>query len=315
MNILFLVLLRYVLGDYESNNTLVFNVYHVESDVYKIMFSCSLNADSPYYVPWYSMDTGEYTRYTYEIDYSAMGNFIVGDTYRFSLSYAKNNGLVGLDIRDVVIKGSNSEVGKGTDEIKQELDKGFGELKVEFQQSTDKILQEQQKTQESIDKQTEAVKENTETNKNIFQKIGDIFNILNPFSENFFAYKLIELLLNALKSLFIPSDQFFSNYFSELNEWFSDRFGFLYYPFELFFNLCDRFLSINFNEPIINIPEIKEPFTNVTMIHATQYNFSSLLEQNSLKIVHDIYLIVVDAVVFIGLVLLLYKKYEGVMTK
>lgn len=100
-----------------------------------------------------------------------------------------------------------------TDKIQDDINKGFGELKVEFQENTNKIIESNNKTQE-------ALKENNETNKNIFQKIGDIFNILNPFSENFFAYKLIELLLNALKSLFIPSDNFFNNWLADLNEYF-----------------------------------------------------------------------------------------------
>lgn len=272
------------------------------------MFSTELNISSSHYVPMYSLDTGEYTKYRYGIFYSEMGNFIVGDTYRFVLTYSQSNGLVGLDTREVVIKGKSTEIGKETDEIKKEINSGFGELKVEFQESTDKIIESNNKTQETI-------KEQTETSKNIFQKIGDILNILNPFSENFFAYKLVDLFLNMLKSLFIPSDSFFSNYFSELNDWFSDRFGFLYYPLELFFDLCNRFLSINFNEPVINIPEIREPFTNTVFISATQFNFNTLLEQNSLKTVHDIYLVVVDAIIYIGLVILLYNKYEEVMTK
>lgn len=167
----------------------------------------------------------------------------------------------------------------------------------------------------SINDQTQAIKENTETSKGIFAQIGELLSYINPFSENFFVYKLIELLIEAIKGLFIPSNDFFSTYFDELSKWFSDRLGFLYYPIELFFDLCDRFLNINFNDPIINIPDIKAPFTDTTLISATTFNFNSLLEQSSLKTAHNIYLILVDAVVYIGLVMLLYKKYEEVMTK
>lgn len=167
----------------------------------------------------------------------------------------------------------------------------------------------------AINNQTNAIKEQTEVNKNIFEKIGEMLSYINPFSENFFVYKLIELLIEMLKGLFIPSDEFFSSYFSDLNNWFSDRFGFLYYPLELFFDLADRFLHINFSEPIIDIPDIYEPTTNTILIHATKYNFNSLLEQNSFKTAHDIYLIIVDAIIYVGLVILLYNKYEEVMTK
>lgn len=167
----------------------------------------------------------------------------------------------------------------------------------------------------AINNQTNAIKEQTEVNKNIFEKIGEMLSYINPFSENFFVYKLIELLIEMLKGMFIPSNEFFENYFSELNNWFSDRFGFLYYPLDLFFDLTDRFLHINFSEPIIDIPDIYEPTTNNIFIHATKFNFNTLLEQNSLKTVHDIYLIIVDAIIYVGLVILLYNKYEEVMTK
>ena len=194
-------------------------------------------------------------------------------------------------------------------------DNDFSDLKDSFSDSADKIVESNKELQGSIDKQTEAIEEGNKTNKNIFERIGDILSFLNPFSENFFAYKLVELLMNGLKSLFIPEDNFFSNYFNELNDWFSERLGFLYYPFELLFDLLDRFMNINFSEPIINIPEIKEPFTNVALIKPINFNFNSLLENETLMIVHDIYFIIVDAVIYVGLVILLYKKYEEVINK
>lgn len=42
--------------------------------------------------------------------------------------------------------------------------------------------------------------------KGFFEAIGNILSYLNPFSENFFGYKIIELLKDALKFLFIPSE-------------------------------------------------------------------------------------------------------------
>lgn len=41
----------------------------------------------------------------------------------------------------------------------------------------------------------------------IFSTLGNILSYLNPFSENFFVYKLIELLGDLLKALFIPSEE------------------------------------------------------------------------------------------------------------
>lgn len=46
---------------------------------------------------------------------------------------------------------------------------------------------------------------------NIGNGILTIIDYLNPLSENFFVYKLIELLGDLLKWLFIPKDDYFSN--------------------------------------------------------------------------------------------------------
>ncbi len=110
----------------------------------------------------------------------------------------------------------------------------------------------------------------------------------------------------------MPSDEFLSNFFDELFNWFCDRLGFLSYPLELFVNILNKILNINFEEPIINIPEIREPFTNEVFIHATSFNFYSLLTNDTLKTVHDIYLILVDAVIIFALVNLAKNKFEEV---
>jgi len=151
--------------------------------------------------------------------------------------------------------------------------------------------------------------------KQLWEFLTNIISYLNPFSEDFFAYQLINILLDGLNGLFVPKYNYFSDYFNELNNWFSERLGFLYYPLELLFDLLDRMLNINFKDPIINIPDIKEPTTNITLIKATSFNFNSLLDNSVFSNVHNIYLLIVDAGIYIGLVALLMKKYEEVMTK
>lgn len=167
----------------------------------------------------------------------------------------------------------------------------------------------------AIKDQTEVIKEQTETNKNIFEKLGDILSYINPFSENFFVYKLIELLINAIKSLFIPSDDFFSTYFTELKDWFSDRLGFLFYPFELVIDILTKILNVNFNEPIFNVPDINEPFTGNKLISATNFNLNDMVSSGSFKVIHDIYLVCLDAFIVFELVNLFRRKYEEVTTK
>lgn len=176
-------------------------------------------------------------------------------------------------------------------------------------------LTAEEEIKKAEDKQTEAIKEQTETNKNIFERIGDILSYINPFSENFFVYKLIELLVNAIRSLFIPSDDFLGSFFDELKDWFSSRLGFLFYPFELIIDVLNKMLNINFANPVFNIPDLHEPVTGKLLISATIFNLNSLVESGALKIVHDIYLIIVDAFIIFGLVNLAKHKYEEVTTK
>ena len=165
------------------------------------------------------------------------------------------------------------------------------------------------------DETNQKLDEANETNKGIWETIKEVLSYINPFSENFFVYKLIDLLIDAIKTLFIPSDDFFSTYFTNLQDWFSDRLGFLFYPFELVIDILNDILNIDFSEPQFNIPDINEPFTGKKLISATTFNFNDLLDNSTWNTVHNIYLILVDASIVFGLVNLFHKKYEEVTTK
>lgn len=189
--------------------------------------------------------------------------------------------------------------------------------------SSEEIKNSQDVTNDKLDEQTnvikdqtEVMKEQTETNKNIFEKLGDILSYINPFSENFFVYKLIELLINAIKSLFIPSDGFFGNYFNDLLDWFSDRLGLLFYPFELIIKILTEMLNINVFEPVFNIPDLKEPFTGHVLISNVSFNLNDLVsEDGPFKTLYSIYRTCVTAYIYMKLVNLFKRKYEEVTSK
>lgn len=176
-------------------------------------------------------------------------------------------------------------------------------------------LTPEEELQNKQDQTNQKLDEANETNKGIWDTIKKVLSYINPFSENFFVYKLIDLLIEAIKSLFIPSDDFFSTYFTNLQNWFSDRLGFLFYPFELIIDILNDMLNINFSEPQFTIPDINEPFTGNKLISSTTFNFNDLLNNNVWNTVHNIYLILVDVAIVFGLVNLFHKKYEEVTTK
>lgn len=175
------------------------------------------------------------------------------------------------------------------------------------------LIDSNKETQNILNDQTNAIKENTETNKNIFQKIGDIFNLLNPLSENFFVYKLLELLFEGLKSFILPSSDFISNYFNELSSWFQERLGFLWTPFDIVNTFLEKLNNNSlFVEPIIHIPNIVEPFTGQQLISATDYNLNSLLEKENFNTMYNVYLVIVDFIIYLGVLTLCYNTLVGV---
>ena len=94
---------------------------------------------------------------------------------------------------------------------------------------------------------------------------------------------------------------------------FKERFGFLTYPIELVYNIYNRITTIQDGGNTIHIPDIYEPFTNTKIITATSFDFDALLFNDTLKNLHDIYLIVVDAIIVFGVSNLVYKKLMEVL--
>ena len=76
-----------------------------------------------------------------------------------------------------------------------------------------------------------------------------------------------------------------------------------------FFN---RILNINYSEPIIYIPELREPFGNNKIFNGFEFNFNSLLTNNTFSYLYNIYLIAVDFVIIVLFIFLCKKVIEEV---
>ena len=121
------------------------------------------------------------------------------------------------------------------------------------------------------------------------------------------------MLINAFKSLFIPEDDFFSDYFDSLYKFFTDKLGIIAYPLELLLDLLDRFLSMsNTSNGIINIPSIDlGPLGH--FIDARTWNIAEYWQQAPYKQIYDVYLVFVHAFIGLGLVNLAKKKYNEIV--
>ena len=157
-----------------------------------------------------------------------------------------------------------------------------------------------QSNKDSIDKGNKLQEEENETSKGILGKITDFFG---SFFEN---------IINALKSLFIPEDGYFSDFFNRLNDLFSEKLGFLYSPIDLFVSFLNAIQNASVgSSPGLVFPELK--WEDTILIPETTVNFDLVNEkipdlQQKIYFVTDI--IMVGAVIF-----LLERKIDEVMHK
>lgn len=261
------------------------------------IYELELNSYSALYHEFES--TGEYW---YEVPVNSFVSLLDNNSdYIFTLS--------GQDITEYSISRKVFFVGQTTAE---KIDGSVQDLNnnITFQfnelQDTMTSLGEEQKV--LLQEQIELQQQQAEDNKGIIASIKEVISYLNPFSENFFVYKLIDLLIDALISLFVPSSEFFSNWIADLNEYFSDRFGLLYYPFELAINILERVSNISsgLNKGFtISFPDLE--LMGATLIPAYSYDFTTLLDNETFAYIYDIYLISVD-VILICLLLVLCKN-------
>lgn len=232
-----------------------------------------------------------------------------GKTYNWALVYPENQQV------DFIVT-SNVSKSVGSTEPPSAEDTRHEEIKDAISSSTDKIVESNKELQNSIDNQTQAIEENNKTNKNIFEKIGEILSFLNPFSENFFAYKLVELIVNALKSLFVPSEDFFTNWLDDLNTYFGETFGILYFPFQILIDFLNRISSIsNTNTAIISVPEFNLSFMgySVTIFQNMSFDMNTILENSTFKTLHDVYLVFTDVILWLYVVYLASKMINTVI--
>lgn len=61
-------------------------------------------------------------------------------------------------------------------------------------------------------------------------------------------------IIEGLKSLFIPSDDYFKVYFDDLHSWFSEKLGFLMFPIDLILQVADIFLGSSDVDCILTLP-------------------------------------------------------------
>lgn len=167
-----------------------------------------------------------------------------------------------------------------------------------------------------IDDTNKKLDEQNKTSKGILGKLKDLLSYINPFSDNFFVYKLIELLIDALKSLFIPKDGFFMDWWNDFKSYMNLKLGFLTKPIDIFISFISGYLNLSDSNIIINIPDITVPnFEDHIIIHSQSFNWKELLQsKTSLNNLWQLYLDFIDVFLifnFIGLCESVYARIFG----
>lgn len=154
--------------------------------------------------------------------------------------------------------------------------------------------------------------------KGIFNGLGNLLKgIADGFSSVVSALaNLVSSLINGIKGLFIPDDNFFDDFSSDINFELNDHLGLLFQPFEILTNLFNRYLEIDFVEPVLVIPDIKAPFNDFVLIQGRKFYFNTIINDNNIfYYTHEIYLSAVDVILLFKLINKIKQIWEEVFNK
>ena len=118
-------------------------------------------------------------------------------------------------------------------------------------------------------------------------------------------------IIEGLKSLFIPSDEYFKSWFDGMYQFFNDRLGFLMLPVDLLVRMVDIYTSAGSSSTGIPFPEFKW-MDGTVIIPAQTVQFDFLSTDWGKGIQNKLYF--VGNLIMIGALLsLMHRKFEEVL--
>lgn len=143
--------------------------------------------------------------------------------------------------------------------ISSQLTAFWDQLAGEFTNLYNKMNAHHAEDLAKVDEQINADRENTDQITNAVEKHGNF-------------------IIEGLKSLFIPSDEYFKTYFDDLYAWFSERFGFLSFPIDLLIRVVDLFVGSSDRDCVLTLPPVS--IMGEELIPETAFNLSELLDSH-----------------------------------
>ena len=118
-------------------------------------------------------------------------------------------------------------------------------------------------------------------------------------------------IIEGLKSLFIPSDEYFKSWFDGMYQFFNDRLGFLMLPVDLLVRMVDIYMSAGSSSAGIPFPEFK--WMDGTVIIPAQTVQFDFLNTDWGKGIQDKLYFVGNLIMIGALLSLMHRKFEEVL--
>ena len=170
-------------------------------------------------------------------------------------------------------------------------------------QNTDKVIKNQDENTDKVvknqDENTDKLTKNQDENTNkVTEKLEDV------------KTGIISGIIEGLKNLFIPSEDFFKSYFDDLYSWFGERLGFLSFPIDLLAELAEMFLGSSSTDCILTLPRFS--ISGFKLWKESSFNLTSFLNEN-FKFVLDAIKLGTSVILVFNFIHLCERKWEEVM--
>lgn len=93
-------------------------------------------------------------------------------------------------------------------------------------------------------------------------------------------------------------------------QYFRKTLGIVFYPVEMMFDFFNRLENIQTQEPVITVPDIKEPFTDTVFIKGFTFSLNDVLENENIAYVYNIYLYFTDFILYSLLFVFFMKIFK-----
>lgn len=193
-------------------------------------------------------------------------------------------------IRDIAGIGSG---GSGNSDVIQNADKNAQDIIQNQNQGNQEI-------KDNADKNAQEIQDNQNQNTDkITDKLEDT------------KKGIIAGLIDGIKGLFLPSDGYFTEVFNRLNNFFKERFGFLYTPIDLLIRFCELIVDTDSSFAGIPIPEISWEGTTLISAQTVSLSFQGAAFQDLQKKLY----FVTNLIMIGALLSLMHRKFEEVMRR